>query len=583
MAGNIPQDVIDQVRQASDIVYIIGEYVRLKKRGRNFTALCPFHVEKTPSFSVSPEKQIYHCFGCSKGGNVFTFLMEHESMSFVEAVRYLAQKAGITIPERKVDDSAKEELERLHYAHQVALEYFKSVLHSDKYTTQIFRYLKESRHLTDESIELFQLGLTGDEWEGYLNYAMKKGLFPNELVKAGLVAYNERKDKYFDRFRQRLMIPIFNLSGKPVAFGGRTLKKGEAAKYINSPETMLYSKSNILYGLNFSRQHIREKKEVIIVEGYFDLISLFQVGLTNVVASSGTAFTPQQARLLSRFAEKACLFFDADSAGQAAAMRSVDALYDAGLEVMVMIPPEGEDPDSLAARGGASIIEDMKGKALRYLEFRTKDIDIRKQGIISKERLIKELAELAGRLGDTTRRQLFISEAAEMLQTDAQSFYNLLASSKSDQRLAADIKSPKKVIDFERDILSLLVNYPDIIETVSAKIASDDFQSEGFGKIYAHILSAYSKDGTVSVASLIDLVDDKSLMPELTSLAEIEWELSNAQIVIKDYIEKILDSKRERVIDRLKGELKIAEEKGDSKGARRLTEELADLIKRRRG
>jgi len=185
MAAMIPEDIIEQVRQASDIVDILGQYVRLKKRGRNFLALCPFHNEKTPSFSVSPDKQIYHCFGCGKGGNVFTFLMEHENMSFVETVRFLAQKAGITIPERRIDSSAKEELERMHYAHRVALDYFKSMLQAPKYHRQMTKYLKEQRRLTDESIELFQLGLAGEEWEGFLNYALKKELFPKELAKAG--------------------------------------------------------------------------------------------------------------------------------------------------------------------------------------------------------------------------------------------------------------------------------------------------------------------------------------------------------------------------------------------------------------
>ncbi len=398
MSPVIPQNTIEQVRQASDIVEIIGDYIRLKKRGRNFTALCPFHEEKTPSFSVSPDKQIYHCFGCGKGGNVFSFLMEHESMTFVEAVRHLARKAGINIEERKEIGGAREELEQLHYAHQVALDYFRSLLGSDRYKNLVMPYLKATRRLTDQTIELFQIGVSGEEWDGLLNYAIRKDLFPKDLEKAGLITRSEKDDKHFDRFRQRLMIPIFNLSDKPIAFGGRALKKGEPAKYINSPETPLYSKSNVLYGLNFTRQFIREKNEVIIVEGYFDFISLYQAGIKNVVASSGTAFTSQQARLLARFADIAFLFFDSDSAGQKAAVRSVDSLYDAGMEVMVMIPPPGEDPDSVAVKLGAPGIENIKMNAMRYLEYRIKDIDIQKSGIIVREKLIKELAELGEKL-----------------------------------------------------------------------------------------------------------------------------------------------------------------------------------------
>ncbi|MEW5923144.1 MAG: DNA primase [Candidatus Zixiibacteriota bacterium] len=582
MSGSIPENIIEQVRQASDIVDILGQYVRLKKRGRNFLALCPFHTEKTPSFSVSADKQIYHCFGCGKGGNVFTFLMEHENMSFVEAVKLLAQKAGITIPERKIDSGAKEELDRLHYAHQVALNYFRSMLDSPKYKNQITRYLKDNRHLTDESIALFQLGLAGEEWDGLLSTALKKGLFTNELIKAGLILHSEKRDSYFDRFRQRLMIPIFNLSGKPIAFGGRTLKKGEPAKYVNSPETLLYSKSNVLYGLNFSRQEIREKNEVIIVEGYFDLISLYQAGIKNVVASSGTAFTAQQARLLARFAEMAYLFFDADSAGQTAALRSVDALYDSGLEVMVMIPPEGDDPDSVAVREGADGIHRIKENAMRYLEFRVKNIDLKKQGIIAREKLIKELAELAGRISDATRRQLFLAEAAEMLQVDVATFYVLLKIDTVPRKTGSGVKAPKKVADIERDLLSLVTNYPEYIEDVSDRLMPEDFQTEAYAGLYSRMLAVLKEHGSLSAGSIITFLDDDSLVSELTLLAEVDWEKDKARPMIKDYVEKILSFRRERIIDKLKVELKVAEDKGDAETARRLAEEIAGLIKRRK-
>jgi DNA primase len=581
MSGTIPQDIIEQVRQATDIADLIGGFIRLKKRGRNFTAVCPFHVEKTPSFSVSPDKQIYHCFGCGKGGNVFTFLMEHESLSFVEAVKYLARKAGITIPEKREDWSAREEVEKLHYANQVALDYFKSQLKSDKYRPTILKYLKEKRRLNDASIASFQLGVCGEEWDGFLNYAIKKDLFPKDLEKAGLVIYSEKASKHLDRFRQRLMIPIFNLSDKPIAFGGRALKKGEPAKYINSPETPLYSKSNVLYGLNFTRQHIRTKNEVIIVEGYFDLISLYQAGITNVVASSGTAFTPQQARLLARFADMAYLFFDSDSAGQAAATRSVDSLYDAGLEVMVMVPPPGEDPDSTAIKSGREGIEAIKSGAQRYLDYRVGKMDIKKSGIIVKEKLIKELAELAGRIGDDTRRQLFIDEAAHLLQVPANLFLNLLPKETSAQKSAPAAHTPRKISDIERELLSLILSHPEHIDLVREKVIFEDFQDQKMGKIYSLLLTVYKIHGAVSESMLLDLIDDKSLASEISSLVQINWSQPNISTIIKDYIRKILEYKRERVIDRLKGELKLAEETGDETKSRQLAEEISALIKRR--
>ncbi len=581
MTGTIPQNIIEQVRQASDIVDLIGQYVRLKKRGRNFTALCPFHTEKTPSFSVSPDRQIYHCFGCGKGGNIFTFLMEHENMTFVEAVKYLARKANIIIPEKREDFSVREDLERLHYAHQVALEYFQMQLKSDKYNEPVMKYLKGKRRLTDQSINLFKLGVSGDEWDGLLNYAVRKDLFPQDLEKAGLIIHSDKKDKYFDRFRQRLMIPIFNLSDKPIAFGGRALRKGETAKYMNSPETPLYSKSNILYGLNFSRQSIREQNAVIIVEGYFDFISLYQAGVTNVVASSGTAFTPQQARLLARFADMAYLFFDADSAGQTAAVRSVDALYDAGMEVLVMIPPEDNDPDSVAVKGGRDAIENIRGNASRYLEFRTKNIDFKTIGIIGKEKLIKELSELASRIGDSTRHQLFIDEAAERLATPPQNFLNLLPASESRPRSKFVLNPPKKIIDIERELLSLLLSHPEYIDTVNEAIAFDDFQTDVLGKIYSLILTVYKNEGTVSESMLIDMIDDKTLAAEISTLVQIEWPQTEIVSLIHDYMKKISYFKRERLIDKLKAELVLAEEAGDTVQSARLAEDIAVLVKRR--
>lgn len=580
MPGAISQNSIEQVRQANDIVDVIGQYIRLKKRGRNFTALCPFHVEKTPSFSVSQEKQIFHCFGCGKGGNVFTFLMEHEKLSFLDAVRLLARRAGIRLEERKESGIAREEIEKLYYAHQVAVEYYRGQLRSTKYRDIIQDYLKKKRRLTDDSIETFQLGIAGEEWDGLLNYAIRKDLFPTDLEKAGLIQKTESGDKYRDRFRYRLMIPIFNLSDKVIAFGGRALKKGDSAKYINSPETPLYSKSNVLYGLNFSRQEIREKNEVIIVEGYFDFISLYQAGIKNVVASSGTAFTSSQARLLARFADTAYLFFDSDSAGQAAALRSVDSLYDAGMEVMVMIPPPGKDPDLVAIDDGAAGIESLRQAGMPYLDFRVKDVPTDSLGIIAKEKLIKELAEVGGKIGDMTRRNLFFDEAARKLGIAASGFQRLLPREKS-EKTAELIKPPKKILDIERELLALVISNPEHVDILREKLVPEDFQGEAQGKVYSLIMTIYSIHGTISQSILIDMVEDKELAAEISSMVNLEIPSGDIGTLIRDYIRKLLAFKRERLIDRLKGELKLAEEAGDNATAKSIMKEIAALIQRR--
>ena len=448
----IPQETIEQIREATDIVQLIGEYLRLKKRGRNAIALCPFHTEKTPSFNVSSDKQIFHCFGCGKGGNVYTFLMEHEKMSFIEAVKFLARKANITIREDKRDDFRREKLEKINFANQVAVEFYHQQLKLSKYKKVHDDYLIGKRNISPKAIDFFQLGLAGEEWDSLLKHAQKKGLTPQDLHEAGLVLFSDKKGNYFDRFRHRLMIPIYNLSRKAIAFGGRTLKKGEAAKYINSPETPLYVKGNVLFNLINAKDAIRQSESVFVVEGYFDVISLWQVGLENVVASSGTAFTSQQARLLARFASEVYLFFDADSAGRNAAIKSVDALYDAGLEVKVIEPPSGEDPDSIALKFGRDKIDELKDNAIGFIPFRIKDIDLETTGIIGKEKIIKEISAIGNKISDPTRRSLFFGEAAEKLSVE-QSIFRI---SKTDSRKTEETVPLSKFDPIEYKLVSLL-------------------------------------------------------------------------------------------------------------------------------
>lgn len=567
----IPEAVIDQVREATDIVQVIGGYVRLKKRGRNHVGLCPFHTEKTPSFNVNEDRQIFHCFGCGKGGNVFTFLMEHESMSFVEAVRHLAQQANIRIPEDRQSDYRRERTERLNFANQTALEYFRKTLHEKRYRRVLDGYLRERRRMTDEAIEHFSLGLAGTEWDGLIDYAQSKDITPEELEQAGLVIKSEKKGNYFDRFRQRLMIPIFNLSHKPIAFGGRTLKKGEPAKYINSPETPLYSKSNVLYGLNFARDSIRRENAAIVVEGYFDVISLWQVGVQNVVASSGTAFTAQQARLLARFADEVYLFFDADSAGQQAAMRSVDALYDAGLEVKVIVAPPGEDPDTLAQTGGAEAIEELMGQALDYIRFRVRELDIKNLGIIGREKLIKELGALASRIGDPTRRRLFVEEAAAALEIETDLLrQNVTPSSPS----SSSPRRRRRHDPDEFDLISLLLCDPPSAGWILEKVSPEDLDSRQLSRVYAAIVNQYNHRGEIDVGRLTADISDDDFVSLVTELATRDWPKDEIDDAAETLVGAILEAKRRRLRVTLQKQLNEAEAAGDRDEADRLLKEI---------
>lgn len=573
----ISPDTIEQVRQATDIVELIGQYVRLKRAGRRFVACCPFHTEKTPSFSVSPEKQMYYCFGCQHGGTVFTFLQEHEGMSFIEAVQMLAQKANIHIREDRDTDRRREASEKIAFANSIALEYFQKQLFNPRYKAALEDYLMKRRGIERDTIRQFQLGLAGEDWDGLIRYARPKGLSAADLTECGLALYSDKTGKHFDRFRRRLMIPIFNLSQKPIAFGGRTLKKGENVKYMNSPETPLYSKSNVLYNLNFAKDAIRNENAVLVVEGYFDVISLWQVGTKNVVASSGTAFSLQQARLLARFAETVYLFFDADSAGRAAALRSVDVLYDAGLEVKVIVAPPGEDPDSVARAHGREKIDQLRREAIGYIPFRTQDVDVRNAGIIGREKLVKEFGALGARIGDPTRRSLFWEEAARVLGLNQ----DLLMQAIPKETSAAASDTPpathrKKYNPVALHLLSLMLHNPGSIDSIFERVAPEDFDAPDLSRLYAAIAQQYRALGEIDARGLVDTAQDEAFCSLVSSVAAIEWEPDKIDAEARKMLKQFLDEKRKHIREDLRRQLAEAEATGNTEEADRIMAELRE-------
>lgn len=566
----IDQETIERIRSVASIEEVIGDYVRLKRKGRHFEALCPFHVEKTPSFKVNTDRQIFHCFGCSKGGDLFRFLMEHERLSFGEAIRLVAQKYGITITERK-SDPHREQTERLHFAHQVAIEYFQNVLKQSKYRVVRDDYLIRKRQLTEETIAQFGIGMAGEDWDGLLKAASAKGLTADDLVVAGLALRNEERKSYFDRFRLRVMIPIFSLSQKTIAFGGRTVKKGEPAKYINSPETPLYSKSAVLYGLNFARDYIRAANSVVVVEGYFDLISLWQAGIRNVVASSGTAFTGTQARLLARFCDMAYLFFDADSAGQQAALRSVDMLYDAGLDVRVMSAPPGHDPDTLARSAGKEGVEALVASAPGYITYRVHTLRADQSGIVLREKLVKELASLGSRIADPTRRSLFLTEAAAALNVSQA----IMESAQTGQKTSGSVSStPTRLAAIEREFLSLLLYNPGGLDNALESISPDDLDSRQLGRLYAAMVQQYRDSGRMDAASLITRFTDEAMVSTLSEVAAVDWPADRVEAETRAYVQALMERKRKKIRTALKQELEDAQARNDHDRANALVEQM---------
>ena len=371
--ARIPDELIDTIREQADIVDLVSDFVTLKKSGKNYQGLCPFHNEKTPSFSVNPERQIFHCFGCGKGGNVFKFLMEHEKVTFVEAVHHIANRLHITIPETARDREVSSEAENLARVTQFAAKFFHEQLLSCHETAPVRQYVVQ-RGLTNTTVHTFMLGYAPDSWDTLLNAARKKDISPDWMEKAGLAKTNG--DRYYDAFRNRLMFPIFSPSGRVVGFGGRALSDEDQPKYLNSPESPIYHKSSVAYGLYQTRDAIRRDGRVIIVEGYMDLISLYQNGIETVAATCGTALTSDHARLLARYAQQAFLAYDADEAGARAAVRGLEPLVESGLWTRIVQFPKGDDPDTYVKAHGTDGFMAQVKQASSIADFVASQYDI---------------------------------------------------------------------------------------------------------------------------------------------------------------------------------------------------------------
>jgi DNA primase len=365
-----PQTFIDDLKRQADIVRVIQDYVQLKKKGANWMACCPFHKEKTASFSVSPAKEIFYCFGCHKGGSVFNFVMEMERVSFPEAIKLVAEKSGVPVP-KLVDDSrfeAKRQLaDEVIELNRWALEWWEQQLESSS-EARIARDYLLRREITDETRTTFHLGYAPDSWDALSIYLRQKGASQEQIDRSGLVVKKDEGGRTYDRFRGRLIFPVLDIQGKPIAFGGRTLRD-EDAKYINSPETAAYVKGRNLFGLNLTRDEIRRAGFVILVEGFLDLIVPYQFGVRNAVASLGTALTPDQARLISRFARKVVVNYDGDNAGVQAAKKAIEILLAEDLEVKILVLPDGSDPDEFIRKSGATEYHKQRGSAQTHLQF----------------------------------------------------------------------------------------------------------------------------------------------------------------------------------------------------------------------
>ena len=419
----IDNATVDRIFAAANIVEVVGDFVTLKKKGVNYQACCPFHSEKTPSFVVSPTKGLFKCFGCGKGGNAVTFVMEHEGLSYPEALKWVAKKYGIEVQERELspeDQQKNDDRESMMVVSSYAADYFKNILHNDDEGQAVgLSYFKE-RGFTDATIEKFQLGFCPTKGDAFTTTALKEGYQEQYLIDTGLSIKREN-GTWYDRFTGRVLFPIHSVSGRIVAFGGRTLRTDKkTAKYVNSPESEIYHKSNILYGLYYAKKAITQEDYCILVEGYTDVISMHQSGVENVVASSGTSLTEGQIKLIARFSKNITVIYDGDSAGIKASLRGIDMILKEGLNVRVVLLPEGEDPDSFARSHSASQLKEyISENEQDFISFKAKLLmQEASSDPIKRAALITDIVDSISVIPEAIARSVYIKECALLMRID---------------------------------------------------------------------------------------------------------------------------------------------------------------------
>lgn len=604
MANLISDDKVSEIRHAVDITDVISETVILKRAGKNLVGLCPFHAEKTPSFSVSPDKQIFYCFGCGSGGDVFAFVMKRDGLAFAEALQALARRSGIELPERTLsreDQHRLKERERLFEVNRLALHFFTQNLSQHPSGRVPLAYL-ELRGIARRSIEAFQLGFASKGWDGLLGFMGGRNVPPAMVEKAGLAVPRKDGSGFYDRFRDRIMFPIFDESSRVVAFGGRVMDDS-TPKYLNSPETPIYTKRKVLYGLNRAKDHCRSLRSVFIVEGYLDLIALHQGGLENAVATLGTALTAEHIRMLTRYAGRMILVYDSDDAGIRSAQRCVslfwkehadfrrgDVFREDQADTRILVLPQGEDPDSFIKSQGAEAFEQLAQSAPGMVSFLTESA-VKRHGLTTegKIRIVSELLDPLNAVNDPVAKAFYIQQLAERLGVDESVVRQGLQSrartrehqSAGGTEAAAHRIAPPLAADrFERHIVTMMLQLPEMIQEIIDRNILDCFE-EGPLKRSAEEIIASGHPAGAPIADLLARVPEGSRREQLALLAmrDEEWDPKGCRTLLDRFVE----SRRKLPAHRsLQHGIEAAEKAADDAELMRLLSEKQKLAARRR-
>ena len=547
--NHIPSDIIDEVRQRNDIAEVIMECgVPLKLTGKNYKACCPFHDEKTPSFTVSPEKQMFYCFGCQMGGNAITFLQKYENKPFIDSIEWLANRVGVPLPTQ--DQKSKERTKKrlnLEELNRLATKYFHRNLLDSKTGEKASIYLK-NRQVSNSSIRTFQLGYATRGSKDLLKDAIKKGSSKQQLLDVGLIKDNEKGTT--DRFRDRVIFPIIDERGIPVAFGGRVLSPDTAPKYLNTASTILYDKSKILYNLHGAKPDMQKTRQAILVEGYFDVIRLSQEGVGNVIASLGTSFSESHASLLKRFVDEVFIVFDGDSAGIRAAVRGLNHLVKEGLKVRVMMLSEGEDPDAFVQAHGIEAFNDRLASAMNLVEFQIRravetgglrQIDVKTQ-------VLKDIADTLSHIKSRVELDQYTNYTAQELDLDRAVIWQELralgvkppkASKSSGVKAKLNKTSLSPRHSIEQQLIEVLFKNPDFIPTAKANFSFDDFKHPVFSEIAKILWDISETKDNISIQDLIDECNNQEIQNIVSSFALTENNMPNQKIRLEGCLKRL--------------------------------------------
>ncbi len=587
--GLIPEDVINQVIERSDIVEVIGQYAALKKAGRNFKALCPFHNEKTPSFVVNPDKQIFHCFGCGAGGNVIGFLTRQEHMEFPEAVRFLAERAGVEVPETSTaaEHPSRRQAEEILKVNAQASGFFHETLLTDRGPeAKAARDYLKGRGVSLETVKTFHLGYAPKEWDALLKYLKAKGIGEELMSQAGLIIAREGKAGHYDRFRNRIVFPIFDVRGRSVAFGARAMDNSDGAKYINSPETAVYTKGEHLFGLHLTKAAVGQADRIVVVEGYMDMIMPYVQGVANIAASLGTALTIAQIKLVRRYTHNVVMLYDADPAGQAAMVRSLDLLVEEGMHVRVAALSQGEDPDSFIRQQGQEAFAQRIAGAQTLLDFKF-DWLARQHDAATAEGKAKIAQELLGTIG---RHQSEVAKfeltrgLAHKLNVPEEILLKQAGHAAGPRTVKVQAPVPVKVstsaIAGQELLLALFLKDAAWVKAAKSRISPEDFSDDTLRQV-TEMIWALAKESEAWSAQdlLVRLQDDKTqgLVTRLISMDE--GKLADPARLFTDCVGKIRQDKQKQARGRLLEDIRQAEASHDEERTNRLREEYYQLLK----